>query len=50
MNRLLTRLTLAAALAGSVTGCDLDGDFIISINVDSEQKISESDGNFNGIL
>ena len=50
MNKFLTRLTLAAALAGSVAGCDLDDDIIISINVDSEQKISESEGNFNGIL
>ena len=40
---------LAAALAVSVAGCDLD-DPIITINVDSEQKISESEGNLNGIL
>jgi len=40
---------LAAALAGSVASCDLD-DIIISINVDSEQKISESEGILNGLL
>jgi len=49
MSRFLTRLVLAVALTGSVAGCDLD-DPIITINVDSEQKISESEGNFNGIL
>ena len=49
MNSLLTRLMLAVTLTGSVASCDFD-DLIITINVDSEQKISESEGNFNGIL
>lgn len=49
---LLTRLALAAALAGSVAGCEVNdfNDPIISTSVDSEQKISESEGNFNGLL
>ena len=51
VNRALISLILAAALAGSVVSCDLDfDDPIITIQVDSEQKIPESDGNFNGLL
>jgi hypothetical protein len=51
MNRVLTRLIFAAVLAGGVAGCDFEfDDPVITVKVDSEQKISESDGNFNGLL
>lgn len=52
MNKLLTRIIAAAAFAGGVTGCnfeDVDNP-VITTSVESEQKISEYDGNFNGLL
>ena len=43
---------LAATVAGSMTGCEVNDfdDPVITISLDSEQKISESESNFNGLL
>jgi hypothetical protein len=51
MNKLFTTLTFGFALAGGLAGCDLDfNDPVITISVESQQKIAESEGNFDGLL
>jgi len=51
MDKFFTTLVFGCALAGGITGCDLDfTDPVITINVESQQRITESEGNFSGLL
>jgi hypothetical protein len=49
MNISLRSCMLVLVAAITMTACELS-DVIVTLNVDSEQKISESEGNFDGVL
>ncbi len=50
MRHRILQLILLLLLAASLVSCQQEDTIVISINVDSEQQISASSGNFNGVL